>query len=164
MTPRRQSILIGAIAMVVAGVPAMSYFDLIPDHLFLLDIALGLVISPVLGGIVAARSYASRAGLSVESELEVGRSRLRAGPVLGAMATAVGLAASAAVNSTLHMIDLGFQSWISSAPQMQEASLGTIVTATAVLTLAVAVQCLIGAVGGAVGTRIFGSGDQQEEG
>lgn len=166
MTPTRQSVLVGAVAMVVADVPGMSYFGLIPDHLFLLDIALGLVISPILGGIVAARSYESWAGLSAEPELEVGRSELRAGglragPVLGAVAAAVGLALSATLNAALHVADLGPQGWISSAPQIQapEAAL----TATAVIGSAVVIHCLTGAVGGAIGTRIFRSGGQNEQ-
>lgn len=160
MSPTQRSVLVGAIAMAVAGIPGMPYFDLIPDHLPFLNVALGAIASPLLGGIVAARSYESWVGLSAEPELEIGRSRLQAGPVLGVMAAAIGFAVSSALNAALSVAGLGIRDWISSVPRMQEASLGAVVTATAVIGSAVAVHCLAGAVGGALGARTFRSGGQ----
>ena len=156
MTLRQQSVLIGATATVAAGIPSMSYFDLIPDHLFFLDFTLGVIVAPILGGIVAVQQYTSRAGTSAESKLKGGGAELSLGPVLGALAAAGGLVISIILSQALHVIDLGFQGWISSAPQMHEATPGTIVAAAAGFVGIAAVHCVVGGIGGTVGTRIFG--------
>jgi hypothetical protein len=156
MTPRQQSVLIGATATVAAGVPSMSYFDLIPDHLFFLDFTFGVIVAPILGGIVAVQQYTSRAGTSAESKLKGGGAELSLGPVLGALAAAGGLVISIILSQALHVIDLGFQGWISNAPQMQKATPGTIVAAAVGFVGIAAVHCIVGGIGGAIGTRIFG--------
>ncbi|MFB6232271.1 MAG: hypothetical protein ABEL04_14070 [Salinibacter sp.] len=153
MTPRQQSVLVGAVG---AGILGTSYFDFVPDHLVFLNL-LEVIAAPIFGGIVAVQRYTSRAGTSIGSKLEAGGAELFLGPVLGALAAAGGLVISTILNQALRMANLGAQGQMRVAPQMQEASPKTIVAAVATIVGVAALHCIVGAIGGTIGAAIFGA-------
>lgn len=152
MTPRQQSILVGA---VVTGVLGTSYFGLIN-----LVCCLGVLI----GGAVAVQQFTSRTGTAVESG---------DGAILGALAGAGGAILTAILDWGLRPLNLdsqsvnqdvfsglmqGMQGQGGFSPEMMqqmqgEQTMGMILVG---LVVGIIVNAIFGAIGGAIGAAIFG--------
>jgi hypothetical protein len=163
MTPRQQSILVGA---VVTGILSTSYLGLINTFC-----CLGVII----GGGVTAQQYVSRTGGSVEAG---------DGAVLGAAAGAGGAVLSALVDVMLRPFDLDSQAvqqtlqeslmqmtgeeGMNQMMQMQQAQgegPGLLsVMGLLMLALNVVLFAIFGAIGGALGTALFGGETDGSEG
>lgn len=154
MTPRQQSILIGA---VVTGVLSTSYLGLIN-----FICCLGVII----GGVVAVQQFVDRTRTSVESG---------DGAVLGALAGAGGALFAALFDQALRPFNLDSQSISQDmmqnfmqvegqqmSPEMMQQFQGG-GSATMILmglAIGIVVNSIFGAIGGAIGAAIFG-GDEQ---
>ena len=148
MTPRHQSILIGA---VVTGILSTSY-------LFFINILCCLGV--IIGGAVATQQYTSRTRTSIESG---------DGAVLGALAGAGGAILQPLLNRALRPFGLGMRdivlSWVKGmegqpgmSPEMMQQlqarpTLGAILFN---LVVGIIVFAIFGAIGGAIGAAIFG--------
>lgn len=152
MTPRQQSILVGAL---VAGVLSTSYLAFIN-----VLCCLGVII----GGAVATQQYASRGGGPVASG---------DGAVLGALAGVGGAILSQVLNRILRPLGLGMQeivmSWMEGmqgqgmSPEMMEqmqSSGGGMGAMLFNLVIGLVLYAIFGAIGGALGAAFFG-GDEQ---
>lgn len=155
MTPRQQSILIGA---VVTGILSTSYLGFINVL---------CCIGVIVGGIVASQQYASRTG---------GTIRAGDGAVLGALAGAGGAVLSALFDQLLRPFNLDSQSITEGmreqlmqnmggeqgmSPEMMQQFQGEgpgLLTAAGLLFLLmnVVLFAIFGAIGGALGTALFG--------
>lgn len=160
MTPRQQSILVGA---VVTGILSTSYLGLINTFC-----CLGVII----GGIVAAQQYVGRTRTSVKAG---------DGAVLGAAAGAGGAVLSAlfdvvlrpfnldsqAVQQSLqeYMMQMMGEEGMKQMMQMQQAQgegPGLLsVMGLLLLALNVVLFAVFGAIGGALGTALFGGGEPE---
>jgi len=151
MTPRQQSILIGA---VVTGILSTSY-------LFFINALCCLGV--IIGGAVATQQYTSRTGAVIESG---------DGAVLGALAGAGGAVLQPLLNWALRPFGLGvreitmgmmegMQGQPGMSPEMMEQmqsdpGMGAILFN---LVVGVIVYAIFGAIGGAIGAAIFGEKD-----
>jgi hypothetical protein len=154
MTPRHQSILIGA---VVTGILSTSY-------LFFINILCCLGV--IIGGAVATQQYTSRTGAAIESG---------DGAVLGALAGAGGAVLQPLLNWALRPVGLGIRDISMSmmegmqgqpgmSPEMMQQmksdpTMGAILLN---LVVGVVVYAIFGAIGGAIGAAIFGEEGQGE--
>jgi len=152
MTPRQQSILIGA---VVTGILSTSY-------LFFINILCCLGV--IIGGAVATQQYTRRTGGAIESG---------EGAVLGALAGAGGAVLQPLLNWALRPFGLGvrdismsmmegMQGQPGMSPEMMQQmqsdpGMGAILFN---LVVGVVVYAIFGAIGGAIGTAIFGDEGQ----
>lgn len=155
MTPRQQSILIGA---VVTGILSTSY-------LFFINVVCCLGV--IIGGAVATQQYTSRTRTSIESG---------DGAVLGALAGAGGAILQPLLNWALWPFGLGvrdiamnmverMQGQPGMSPEMMEQmqsspSMGVILFNLAV---GIVVYAIFGAIGGAIGAAIFREDDQGQD-
>ncbi|PSQ77536.1 MAG: hypothetical protein BRD35_03485 [Bacteroidetes bacterium QH_7_62_13] len=153
MTPRQQSILIGA---VVTGVLSTSYFNFINTLC-----CLGVII----GGVVAVQQFSSRTGAAVEAG---------DGAVLGALAGAGGAVIGSVLDRMLRPIGLdsqsisqgmmegmmkgmeGQQDMAQMMEQMQQDGGGGAMMFLFGLALNVVLYGIFGAIGGAIGSSLFG--------
>lgn len=155
MTPRQQSILIGA---VVTGILSTSYLGLINTF---------CCIGVIVGGIVTAQQYVGRTGTSAEAG---------DGAVLGAAAGAGGAVLAALFDVVLRPFNLDSQAvqqslqesmmqmmgeeGMNQMMQMQQAQgegPGLLsVMGLLILALYVVLYAIFGAIGGALGTALFG--------
>lgn len=160
MTPRQQSILIGA---VVTGVLSTSYLSFIN-----VLCCLGVII----GGIVAAQQYTSRMRAANERPvLESG-----SGAVLGALAGAGGAVIGPLLDRALRPLGLdsqtisrgmmeqwmeGMQGQQGMSPEMMQQFQGeqTFLMMVGGILLNLVLYSIFGAVGGAIGAAIFGEDD-----
>jgi len=156
MTPRQQSILVGA---VVTGILSTSYLGLINTLC-----CLGVIV----GGIVTTQQYAARTAGSVPSG---------DGAVLGAFAGAAGAVLSAVFDVMLRPLNLDSQSIQQGlqeqlmqmsdqgmSPEMMQQMQGEApgllsVMGLGFLLLNVVLFAIFGAIGGAIGTALFGEDD-----
>lgn len=152
MTPRQQSILIGA---VVTGILSTSY-------LFFINVLCCLGV--IIGGVVATQQYTSRTGGAVESG---------DGAVLGALAGVGGAILQPVLNWALRPFGLGFRDVVlemvknpqgqsmlppETLQQMQTSpGLGAILFN---LVVGMVVYAIFGAIGGAIGAALFGEEEQ----
>jgi hypothetical protein len=162
MTPRQQSILVGA---VVTGILSTSYLGLINTLC-----CLGVIV----GGVVTTQQYAARTAGSVPSG---------DGAVLGAFAGAAGAVLSAVFDVMLRPLNLdsrsiqqGLQEQLMQmgggqgmSPEMMQQMQGEGPGLLSVMGLAFLFMNLIlfaifGAIGGAIGTALFGEDDAQGPG
>lgn len=148
MTPRQQSILVGA---VVTGILGTSY-------LFFINLLCCLGV--IVGGVVATQQYTSRARTSINAG---------DGAVLGALAGAGGAVFQPLFNRALRPFGLGLRdialSWLEGmegqpgvTPEMMQQmqssqSIGAILFN---LVVGMIVFAIFGAIGGAIGAAIFG--------
>jgi hypothetical protein len=162
MTPRQQSILVGA---VVTGILSTSYLGLINTLC-----CLGVIV----GGVVATQQYAARTSGGVPSG---------DGAVLGAFAGAAGAVLSAVFDVMLRPLNLdsrsiqqGLQEQLMQmgggqgmSPEMMQQMQGEGPGLLSVMGLAFLLMNLIlfaifGAIGGAIGAALFGKDDAQGPG
>ena len=155
MTPRQQSILIGA---VVTGVLSTSYLSFV-NFLCCLGV--------ILGGVVAVQQFTSRTGTSVESG---------DGAILGALAGAGGTVLANIFDRALRPLNLDSQSITQDvmknvmqmggeqgmSPEMvQQFQQGRSTTMIIIgLVIGLVVNSTFGAIGGAIGAAIFGADEQ----
>ena len=155
MTPRQQSILVGA---VVTGILSTSYLGLIN---------FACCLGVILGGAVAVQQFTSRTGTSVETG---------DGAVLGALAGAGGAVLANIFDRALRPLGLDSQSISQDMMQnlaqmegqqgmspemMQQFQSGGSMTMIIVgLLIGIVVNAIFGAIGGAIGAAIFGEEDQ----
>ncbi len=148
MTPRQQSILVGA---VVTGILSTSY-------LFFINLLCCLGV--IVGGVVATQQYTSRARPSINAG---------DGAVLGALAGAGGAVFQPLFNWALRPFGLGLRdialSWLEGmegqpgvSPEMMQQMQSSQSTGTILFNLVVGmiVFAIFGAIGGAIGAAIFG--------
>jgi hypothetical protein len=156
MTPRQQSILIGA---VVTGILSTSY-------LFFINVLCCLGV--IIGGAVATQQYTSRTGAAIESG---------DGAVLGALAGVGGAILQPLLNWALRPFGLGVRDISMSmmegmegqpgmSPEMMQQmqsdpSMGAMLFN---LVVGMVVYAIFGAIGGAIGTAIFGEEGQGQDG
>lgn len=160
MTPRQQSILVGAL---VIGVLSTSYLGLI-NFLCCLGV--------IIGGVVAAQQFVSRAGTSIEAG---------DGAVLGALAGAGGAVLAAIFDRALRPLNLDSQSvsqgMMESFMEMQgqqgtspeemmqqfQGGEGTVMVIVGFV-IGVVVNSIFGAIGGAIGAALFGGEEAPGQG
>jgi hypothetical protein len=153
MTPRQQSILIGA---VVTGVLSVSYFSFIN-----MLCCLGVII----GGLVSVQQYASR----TEAVVEAGD-----GAVLGALAGAGGAVIGSLLDRALRPLGLdsqtitqgmmegmmqgmkGQQGMPQMMEQMQQGGGGGAMMFLFGVMFSLVLYAIFGAIGGAIGSSLFG--------
>ncbi len=153
MTPRQQSILVGA---VVTGVLSTSYFSFI-NALCCLGV--------IIGGLVAVQQFASRTGAAVESG---------DGAVLGALAGAGGAVIGSILDKALQPFNLdsrsisqgmmenmmkgmeGQQGMPQMMEQMQQDGGGGAMMFLFGLAFSAILYAIFGAIGGAIGSALFG--------
>jgi hypothetical protein len=148
MTPRQQSILVGA---VVTGILSTSYLAFI-NALCCLGV--------IIGGAVATQQYTSRTGAAIESG---------DGAVLGALAGVGGAILQPLLNwalrpfglglrdITLNMLE-GMQGQQGMSPEMMEQMQSSQSMSGILFSLVVGIvlYAIFGAIGGAIGAAIFG--------
>ena len=158
MTPRQQSILVGA---VVTGILSTSYLSLIN---------FACCLGVILGGAVAVQQFTSRTGTSVETG---------DGVVLGALAGAGGAVLANIFDRALRPLGLDSQSISQDMMQnfaqmqgqqgmspemMQQFQGGGGMTMIIVgLLFGIVVNTIFGAIGGAIGAAIFGEEGQAQD-
>ncbi|WP_119842211.1 hypothetical protein [Salinibacter ruber] len=158
MTPRQQSILVGA---VVTGLLSTSYLSLIN---------FACCLGVILGGAVAVQQFTSRTGTSVETG---------DGVVLGALAGAGGAVLANIFDRALRPLGLDSQSISQDMMQnfaqmqgqqgmspemMQQFQGGGGMTMIIVgLLFGIVVNTIFGAIGGAIGAAIFGEEGQAQD-
>jgi hypothetical protein len=158
MTPRQQSILVGA---VVTGILSTSYLSLIN---------FACCLGVILGGAVAVQQFTSRTGTSVETG---------DGAVLGALAGVGGAVLANIFDRALRPLGLDSQSISQDMMQnfaqmegqqgmspemMQQFQGGGSMTMIIVgLLVGIVVNAIFGAIGGAIGAAIFGEEDQGQD-
>lgn len=153
MSPRQQSILVGA---VVTGILSTSYFSFI-NALCCLGV--------IIGGIVAVQQFASRTGAPVESG---------DGAVLGALAGAGGAVIGSILDRVLRPLGLdsqsiskgmmegmmqgmeGQQGMPQMLEQMQQDGGGGAMMFLFGLAFSLVLYAVFGAIGGAIGSSLFG--------
>lgn len=159
MTPRQQSILIGAVITAILSTSYLAFINVL--------CCLGVVV----GGAVATQQYVSRTGGPIEAG---------DGAVIGALAGMAGSILSAILDWLLRPLELDMQSVIEPlrqqmmqnsaggpgmSPEMMEQFQGEggMFTALGILSLVInlIIFAIFGALGGAVGAAIFG---KEEEG
>lgn len=156
MTPRQQSILIGA---VVTGVLSTSYLSFINTIC-----CLGVII----GGIVAVQQYSTQTGIAIEAG---------DGAVLGALAGAGGAVLGSIFDAALRPVGLDstsisqgmMQQWMEGmqgqegmSPEMMQQFQGGggIMMFLVGLGFSIVVYAIFGAIGGAIGAALFGGSDE----
>jgi hypothetical protein len=153
MTPRQQSIFVGA---VVTGVLSASYFSFL-NALCCLGV--------IIGGLVAVQQYASRTGAAVEAG---------DGAVIGALAGAGGAVIGSLLDRVLRPLGLdsrtisqdfmqgmmdgmeGQQGMPQMLEQMQQDGGGGAMMFLFGLVFSLVLYAIFGAIGGAIGSSLFG--------
>lgn len=153
MTPRQQSILVGA---VVTGVLSTSYIGFINVL---------CCIGVIIGGLVTVQQFASRTGGPVGSG---------DGAVLGALAGAGGAVVQSVLDQALRPVNLdsrsisqgmmdsmmqgmeGQQGMPQMMEQMQQGGGGGVMMFLFGLVFSVVLYAIFGAIGGAIGSALFG--------